>query len=146
MQLFRPIGIEELLLIHRSGRRAFPPRLVDQPIFYPVLNRDYAVQIARDWNTKSGSFAGFVTAFDIDDAYGQTFDVQCVGARMHQELWVPAEALKTFNAQLTSLIEVTDAFFGPDFQPHAWPHAEISALRENPGFVVNPVGVSLSNS
>jgi hypothetical protein len=33
--------------------RAFPPRLPEQPIFYPVTNEEYAKQIAKDWNTKS---------------------------------------------------------------------------------------------
>jgi hypothetical protein len=28
--------------------RTFAPRLPDQPIFYPALNKDYAVKIARD--------------------------------------------------------------------------------------------------
>jgi hypothetical protein len=48
--LWRPVGPEELDLIRQSGMRAFPPRLPDQPIFYPVLMDDYAVKIARDWN------------------------------------------------------------------------------------------------
>ena len=56
LTLFRPVGPKELELIKASGWKAFPPRLSDQPIFYPVLNEDYAVQIARDWNVKeSGS-------------------------------------------------------------------------------------------
>jgi hypothetical protein len=49
--LFRPVGPRELELIQESGCRAFPPRLRRQPIFYPVLNRAYAEQIARDWNS-----------------------------------------------------------------------------------------------
>ncbi len=50
--LFRPVGQNELNLIKESGYKAFPPRLPEQPIFYPVLNEEYATQIARDWNTK----------------------------------------------------------------------------------------------
>ena len=61
-------------LIRISGYREFPPRLPHQPIFYPVLNEEYATQIARDWNTKSGSRRGFVTAFK----YVQNF---CIGMR-----------------------------------------------------------------
>jgi hypothetical protein len=34
--LFRPTGERELALIRESGWRAFPPRLPEQPIFYPV--------------------------------------------------------------------------------------------------------------
>jgi hypothetical protein len=48
--LYRPVGPKELELIKESGCREFPSRLPGQPIFYPVLNEEYAVQIARDWN------------------------------------------------------------------------------------------------
>jgi hypothetical protein len=48
--LFRPVGEKELRLIAESGYKAFPSRLPGQPIFYPVLNEEYARQIARDWN------------------------------------------------------------------------------------------------
>ena len=51
--LFRPVGPIELDLIRANEYRAFPPRLPGQPIFYPVLNEEYATQIARDWNTKA---------------------------------------------------------------------------------------------
>ena len=46
MTLFRPVGLKELELIAESGWRAFPPRLEWQPFFYPVLNVEYAEQIA----------------------------------------------------------------------------------------------------
>ena len=46
--LFRPVGPKELELIERSGFREFPPRLPEQPIFYPVLTEEYARKIARD--------------------------------------------------------------------------------------------------
>ncbi len=48
MILFRPVGTKELELIAQLDFCAFPPRLEIQPIFYPVLNFDYAAQIARD--------------------------------------------------------------------------------------------------
>ncbi len=63
--LFRPTGEQELALIRESGWRAFPPRLPDQPFFYPVLNEAYATQIARDWNTKDGG-GGYVLRFRVD--------------------------------------------------------------------------------
>lgn len=50
VQLWRPTGPEELRLVEASSWRRWPPRLPDQPIFYPVLNEDYATKIARDWN------------------------------------------------------------------------------------------------
>jgi hypothetical protein len=75
MILYRPVGLKELERIARSGFKAFPPRLPEQPIFYPVLNFEYAAQIARDWNTKSGDLAGFVTRFEVDDEYIAQFDL-----------------------------------------------------------------------
>src|SRR5262245_46179843 len=116
MILFRPVGIEELILIFGSGMRAFPPRLPDQPIFYPVVNEEYATQIARDWNTRSGSIAGYVTRFLIEDAYVTSFPLRTVGARQHKEVWVPAENLSEFNARIDGQIQVIGAFFGEGFR------------------------------
>ena len=42
--LWRPTGPEELALVRASGWREWPPRLPGQPIFYPVLNEDYATK------------------------------------------------------------------------------------------------------
>ena len=53
--LFRPVGPAELELIKASGWKAFPPRLPDQPIFYPVTNHAYATQIARDYSAVPAS-------------------------------------------------------------------------------------------
>jgi len=60
--LFRPVGPKELKLIAESEFRGSPPRLPEQPIFYPVLDEEYARQIARDWNVPA-SGAGYVTRF-----------------------------------------------------------------------------------
>jgi len=62
LTLWRPVGPAELALIRESGMSAFPPRLPDQPIFYPVLSEDYAVKIAQDWKVPA-SGAGHVTRF-----------------------------------------------------------------------------------
>jgi hypothetical protein len=62
--LWRPVGPAELELIKQLKMRAFPPRLPDQPIFYPVLSEEYAVKIARDWNVPA-SGRGFVTRFHV---------------------------------------------------------------------------------
>lgn len=116
MRLYRPIGLEELLLIYKAGMRAFPPRLPEQPIFYPVLNLSYAQQIARDWNTRSGSLGGYVTRFTVADAYGKQFPQKQVGAAEHVELWVPADALDDFNHHIEGSIELVDAYFGEGFR------------------------------
>jgi hypothetical protein len=107
--LFRPVGPTELALIIESGNRAFPPRLLDQPIFYPVVNEEYAIQIARDWNVKA-SGAGFVTRFRISSHFVARYPVRQVGASRHRELWVPAEELPEFNAHISGQIEVIREF------------------------------------
>jgi hypothetical protein len=107
--LFRPIGPQELKLIVDSGYREFPPRLAEQPIFYPVLNEEYAVQIARDWNVKA-SGSGYVTRFEVQAEYLTHYDVKVVGGAVHQEYWISAEELSEFNKHIVGLIEVIAEF------------------------------------
>lgn len=116
-QLYRPVGFHELRLIQKGGYRAFPPRLPHQPIFYPVLNYEYAEQIARDWNItdEASGYMGAVTAFDIDAGYLAQFETQTVGAALHQELWVPAKRLDEFNSQIVGEIRVLAAYYGDKF-------------------------------
>lgn len=103
--LFRPVGDAELALIEGSGWAAFPPRLPEQPIFYPVMNVDYAEQIARDWNSKHElSGRGHVVAFEMPDGVTERWPVQVAGGRIHEELWVPAEELDIFNAMIVGTI------------------------------------------
>jgi hypothetical protein len=116
-QLFRPVGLFELKLIRESGYSAFPPRLPEQPIFYPVTNQAYAEQIARDWNTQDerSGYMGAVTAFDVDSDYLTQFDEQTVGAATHRELWIPADQLDEFNRHIIGGIRVLSAFYGANF-------------------------------
>jgi hypothetical protein len=107
--LYRPVGPAELALIEASGWRAFPPRLPDQPIFYPVLHEDYATQIARDWNVPA-SGVGYVTRFLVETDFLARYRREVVGAAVHAELWVPAEELDAFNAHIVGLIEVIARF------------------------------------
>ena len=112
--LFRPVGPTELALIADAGFRSFPPRLAQQPIFYPVLNEQYARQIARDWNaTKSETgYRGFVTRFAVLAEFLAEFETRTVGARHHQELWIPAGRLDELNGSLVGRIEVIAAYHG----------------------------------
>src|SRR5271156_6742528 len=103
--LFRPVGPRELELIRQSGMRALPPRLPEQPIFYPVLSEDYAVKIARDWNVPA-SGAGFVTRFEVRKDFLARYDVREAGGRAHLEYWIPAEDLIAFNEAIVGQIEV----------------------------------------
>ena len=117
IKLYRPVGLKELELIAASDYQKYPPRLEWQPIFYPVLNFDYAAQIAKDWNTKDAfsGYAGFVTAFEINKAYISKFKIQNVGGKGYDELWVPAEELEEFNAQIIGKIEVEESFYGEKY-------------------------------
>ncbi|HET7884900.1 MAG TPA: ADP-ribosylation/crystallin J1 [Bradyrhizobium sp.] len=105
LTLWRPVGPKELELICQSGMRAFPPRLPEQPIFYPVLTEEYATKIARDWNVPS-SGQGFVTRFQIARHFIDRYEVKEAGGRSHQEYWIPAEDLDAFNQAIVGLIEV----------------------------------------
>ena len=111
MILYRPVGSAELKLIEKSSYTKFPPRLPEQPIFYPVLNEKYAREIAEKWNVKdTPDHKGYVTQFEVDDEYCSQFDIQTVGRSYHQELWIPAEELDTFNRHIIGLIRVIAAF------------------------------------
>lgn len=107
--LWRPTGPEELALVAASGWRAWPPRLPDQPIFYPVLNEDYAIRIARDWNVKA-SGVGYVTRFEVEKAYLVQYEVQRAGGETILEYWIPAEDLVEFNRHIVGGIEVVREF------------------------------------
>jgi hypothetical protein len=107
--LFRPVGPNELALIAASGYRQFPPRLPEQPIFYPVLNEEYARQIARDWNV-AASGAGYVVRFALRKDFADRYAVQIVGGSVHKELWIPAQELDEMNRNIVGAIEVIAEF------------------------------------
>lgn len=115
--LYRPVGQIELDLIKGSGYKVFPPRLSWQPIFYPVLDYDYACTIANDWNTndEANGSVGYITSFEIPTEYFSKFKVENVGAVNHNEMWVPADELEEFNSKIISGIKVVKAFYGEKF-------------------------------
>ena len=107
--LYRPVGPKELELIAASGFREFRPRLPDQPIFYPVLNEEYARQIARDWDVPA-SGAGYVVRFALERRFAERYPIRTVGASVHQELWIPAEDLAELNRNIVGPLEVIAEF------------------------------------
>ncbi|MCU0443387.1 MAG: hypothetical protein MUE85_00620 [Microscillaceae bacterium] len=116
-KLFRPVGLLELERILLTEARAFPPRLAWQPIFYPVLNIEYATQISVEWNMPAEpSYCGFVTEFELPQQYVKKYEVQIVGGAMHEELWIPAEELTEMNRQIVGCIQVTRAFYSEFYQ------------------------------
>lgn len=103
--LYRPTGPRELELVRQSGFRRWPPRLPEQPIFYPVTNEQYATEIATNWNIKD-SGVGFVTRFRVRKSFMERYAIHQVGAAHHTEWWVPAEELEKLNEHIVGLIEV----------------------------------------
>lgn len=112
-KLYRPVGLKEMELIAETGYKAFPPRLDWQPIFYPVTNQEYAEQIALEWNTvdEFSGFIGIVTAFEVQTSFLDKYEIQNVGSKNHNELWIPSEDLPAFNANIIGGIELVRVYF-----------------------------------
>lgn len=163
--LYRPVGVAELRLIEASGFRRFPPRLPEQPIFYPVCNEPYAVEIAERWNARDDA-GGFVTRFAVRAEHLAGYERHTVGARHHEEYWIPAEELEAFNDAIVGTIAVVRAFApvaatedarrrwfeqyaqmlewrsvvaGPDGGPYRCPCCRSVTLAERGGFEICPV-------
>lgn len=116
--LYKPMGLFETRLVLESDCKEFPPRLGGQPIFYPVLNECYAIQIALEWNTtedKSG-YSGFVSEFAINSNYFKEFEIKQVGDDLHKELWIPAAMLQEFNSNIENGITISKTFYGCKYQ------------------------------
>ena len=103
--LYRPTGPKELELVVASGYRRWPPRLPEQPIFYPVTNEEYAKEIAIKWNIPA-SGVGFVTRFSVKKSFMERFEIHKVGGENHTEWWIPAEDLAELNDNIIGLIEI----------------------------------------
>ncbi len=118
IKLYRPVGEKEMQLIAESGFKKFPPRLEWQPIFYPVLNEEYASEIASKWNTTDplGNYLGFVTAFEISEEEFKKYPIENVGGKIHNELWVPADQLESFNESIQGEIKTLKVYIGKDYK------------------------------
>ena len=112
LELFRPVGQRELELIRDSGWSRFPPRQPSQPFFYPVLTKDYAASIARNWNTKDldSGYTGYVLRFKVIKDYIDRYEIHQVGGSKCREYWIPAEELDEFNNNIVGTIEVIQRF------------------------------------
>jgi len=112
--LYRPVGQKEFELVRDSGFTRFPPRLPEQPIFYPVATEEYAVTIARDWNASAPGETGYVIGFRIEAAFLDRYEPHKVGGAQHLEYWIPAEDLDDFNDHIVGAMEVLHVFHGRD--------------------------------
>ena len=103
--LYRPTGPEELALVQESGCKRWPPRLPEQPIFYPVTNEQYATEIAQKWNVRD-SGVGYVTRFQVQKQFMDGYEIHQVGASHHTEWWIPAADLEALNDCIVGEIEI----------------------------------------
>ena len=103
--LYRPVGPKEMELVVASGYRRWPPRLSEQPIFYPGTNEEYARQITIKWNIPA-SGVGYVTKFQVKKRFMDKYPIQKVGGEFHTEWWIPAEDLEELNDNIVGQIEV----------------------------------------
>jgi hypothetical protein len=103
--LYRPTGPNELALVAESNFKRWPPRLPEQPVFYPVTNEEYASEIAVKWNTKNGG-VGYVTRFKVKKEFMDQYGIHQVGASHHTECWIPADELEALNDNIVGSIEV----------------------------------------
>jgi hypothetical protein len=110
--MYRPTGQAEYDLLAASDFRQWPPRLPEQPIFYPVTNLRYAQEIAEKWNTKdpNSGMVGYVFRFEVNESFAGNYETHCVGASYHAEWWIPAEDLSELNGNIVGRIELVDTF------------------------------------
>ena len=107
--LYRPTGPEELKLVKESEYTRWPQRLPEQPIFYPVTNEEYAIEIAEKWNVRD-SGTGYVTRFEVRKVFMDKYKIHQVGASHHTEWWIPAEDMEELNKNIVGKIEVIREF------------------------------------
>ena len=102
--MYRPAGQKEMDLVIETGYKQWPPRLPEQPIFYPVINEAYANEV-NNWNIKD-SGVGYVTRFEVNKSFADKYEIKCVGAAHHTEWWIPAEDLDALNQNIDGKIEI----------------------------------------
>ena len=107
--MYRPTGPDELKLVAESGYKRWPPRLPEQPFFYPVTNEEYAKEIAMKWNVKS-SGVGYLTKFKVKKEFIANYELHKVGGSNHEEWWIPAKDLDILNENIVGLIKVVGEY------------------------------------
>jgi hypothetical protein len=105
--LYRAVSPAEMRLIAKSGFKRFPSP--EQPIFYPLCNEEYAIEIVQRWNAGEDA-GGFVTRFALKSDFVAGYNRHIVGARHHEEYWIPCTDLDDLNDAIVGLIEVVREF------------------------------------
>lgn len=102
--MYRPCNQAEIDLVKESAYKKWPPRLPEQPIFYPVTNEQYAIDI-NEWNLSQFGI-GYVTKFEVKTDFVNNYEIKKVGGAHHTEWWIPAEELDELNSNIVGLIDV----------------------------------------
>jgi hypothetical protein len=97
----------------RQRISCFPVSSGFAAFFYPVLNEEYAIQIARDWNTKDelSGYEGHVLKFSVRSEFLNRYESHVVGSSTHSEYWIPADKLTELNHNIVGTIEIIGHFF-----------------------------------
>ena len=76
------------------------------------MTKEYAEQIARDWNTRDerSGFVGYVLEFEVETEYLKRFEIEKAGSSQHLEYWIPAEELAEFNKHICGEIRIICKF------------------------------------
>jgi len=113
IELFRAVGQGEHDMVKESGK--FPARMPWQPLFCPMLEESYAVEVARGHHTQdpASGYVGYVLRFRVRRAFIERYDpVTAGGVEHHREYRIPAEDLADLNKNLVGPIEVLHSFRG----------------------------------
>ena len=80
-------------------------------IFLSCAERKLCAGNRKKWNVRDNEdHKGYVTKFEVADDYCSQFELHTVGSSRHQELWIPADALESFNQHIIGTIKVIGAF------------------------------------
>jgi len=93
-----------------------------QPIFYPVLNQEYATMTARDWNVKR-SGAGYVTRFRVRRSFLDHYEVHQVGGHTPAPPDVTTCALR-IDPGVTLMQGCSSWRLRPTLAHSAYPHGQ----------------------
>lgn len=117
MKLYRPVGLYEMSKILDLKGEEFPKEFFNHSLCRVIVNLDYALKVARDWNAKdrNSGYAGFVIEFEVNKSFIDNYTVQCVGKNNGLEYLIPANQISIFNYNIKGKIKIQDAFFGDDY-------------------------------
>lgn len=99
-----PAGVGYVLVGKSGGVASLNPRL--------MAAKPPALEVGG-WNVPTSGSA-FVMKFEVDAGYLTKFTKECVGSKMHRELWVPAGELEEFNRRIVGPIQITRSFPEPE--------------------------------